>query len=63
MIVKAIDAASPIALRAEGLDKVFHVSGSSRLDRHVHAVNRVSLTVGKGSVLGVSAKAVVGSLR
>ncbi|MCL4520143.1 MAG: ABC transporter ATP-binding protein [Firmicutes bacterium] len=53
MIVKAIDAASPIALRAEGLDKVFHVSGSSRLDRHVHAVNRVSLTVGKGSVLGV----------
>jgi len=46
-------ASSPIALRAEGLDKVFHVSGSSRVARRVHAVNRVSLTVGRGSVLGV----------
>lgn len=47
------DTASRVALRAEGLEKVFHVSGSSRAARHVHAVNRVSLTLGKGSVLGI----------
>lgn len=44
---------SPLALKAEKLEKVFHVTGSSRAVRRVHAVNAVSLAVPRGSVLGV----------
>lgn len=42
-----------LALRAQNLEKTFHVAGSGRSSRRVHAVNRVSLTVPRGSVLGV----------
>lgn len=42
-----------LALRAQNLEKTFRVAGSGRSSRTVRAVGRVSLTVPRGSVLGV----------